>query len=921
MANVVLTSAGLDYVLSANNADAITIKVGYFLPVYDYRIDGTIQSAGTTSAFSAVAAETVAATEPFGEILWNVSAADYTQSDPDTFLISASNYVGGGTYNSLFQTKSNWINLYKGVPLSNHLSGAALVGNGTVWTGVDAGVEGYNIGPAGDDTDFFPVKDYYPVRTSAGSDELRGNFRCVLNKDIGKIRFNKIALYAVALQGGSTVIGNRVFFAECYLNEPIAKTALATDGFDSVVLDFQVDLHSISADWDNVFYGTSGDYWAAVPNGLHSTEKISIGTFDSTLTPNGEPQATVQAGQVANVSGDYERIPQIRIDYPDNTNARWATMELKVDGHIYLSGIQPDMNILPLVPAARLGSSTYPFDRFTFSAMQITGPGSMSDQADGNVRIRSSDSIVGIGIPYFQLYKNSIRMFDDVVSATQTSHNTFYGGDLVRDNNDLLVQTRYQNIYVLAGAKNSASITDDQGNRHEYNRDMAKNYEDAGWDSSTVFSGTSAITNSDNFLYNKNYIVARGGNCMMGPLELTYIPKSWTDTRRTPYTSGSSVISTKRKYMASVTGILSATGTADWYENYEQLLYSLASTSEIDDSDTASDFDPFTTSAVADSGKYFIVASQIRTYGDIKPGGDQRYGLGDFNKKWIAVHTKFLNLSTTDQDDISVEDGSKLFGLSVGQTWDSTFPGTTIRWTYMIPATDTGGTPYRSDVDVEYTQIGSDSRRIRNIYSSIMTTNKLIASTTTEVNSLTATSLAEFNSGIKTYSNDINDGTWASVDTSIMNSTSSPTVWTQMNTTYFSTTFSDMKFTIIGKTLFLKMWCYQAITKAHNNVLAIGDLYLDNAFAQAGYSIQTLSDSLYHPTVGTDFVSRATFFPYAVEGGGSSTTGYTFPLNGVDGNTVPINIEWHEGRLRFNTCERMDLCSLRFFITIHGEIA
>ena len=79
MSNVVITSAGLDYVLSASNNDNINIKVGYFVPVYDYRIDGNIQNPTTTSAFSAIADYTL--TEPVGEILWNVSSTNYSQSD------------------------------------------------------------------------------------------------------------------------------------------------------------------------------------------------------------------------------------------------------------------------------------------------------------------------------------------------------------------------------------------------------------------------------------------------------------------------------------------------------------------------------------------------------------------------------------------------------------------------------------------------------------------------------------------------------------------------------------------------------------------------------------------------------------------------------------------------------------------------
>lgn len=724
MSNVVITSAGLDYVLSASSND-ITIKIAYFVPVYDYRIDGTIQEASTTSAFSAIADESL--DEPVGEILWNVSSTNYTQSDSSNFIISASSYGAGGTYTSPFQTQSNTVNLLNGNTLSPHLSGSSVYISAAPygWGGIEGTSVGNNDRPTDSDSDFFSVTDYYPVRTSAGSDELRGNFRCVLNKDVGQIRFNKVALYAVAVDNSGDVIsGSQKFFAEAYLNEPITKAGLAIDGFDSLVMDFQIDLHSISADWSDVFFGTSGDYWATTVNGLHSSQKISIGVFDSEQTPNAEPQATVHAGQPNDSDGDYERIPQVRMDYPNNDpNAQKTfTQELKGDGKLYISATDQDFTILPLVSACRLGDLTYPFDRLTFA-------GGTSSAPDGTIRIRSSDSDIADYGPYFQLYKQFISVYDDPDKVDSVLYNTIYGYDIVRNNSDLMLQTRFQDIYIVAGSKNNAGPpTSTGGDSHKDRHENVITNIGAYEDYNNPTTATSAISESDNWLFNHTYIVAREGIRTFGPLEVNYIPRDWTGFR-SEYTSASSVVSTQRKYMSLVAGFRkfdTYTGETDQYARYEGYLYANAVGSEQSDSTAGSNFDPFTQPTdhgyVSSGSKLFIAAGQIRTYGDIKPGYNEKWKLGDYEKKWKEMHTRFLNVGTTDSDADNDPSGdrisSNIYGAQIEQKFveDDSAEGQ-YRETLIYPATSRA----RGDVSDEILKIGYGGNPVGDIVTEDLT--------------------------------------------------------------------------------------------------------------------------------------------------------------------------------------------------------
>lgn len=285
MPNTTITNLGLDYASSAFPVGTLIAPV-YFVPVYDYRIDTLIHdNVISASPFSAITDHTE--TTPWGEIIWNNGAdGSYTLSDPmDNFLISGTSNPTGSNptvINNPVQSQKWQINLKNGVPLSTHYHGtsASFDSSNKTWDVYGYSISaGTNIQPSGKDG-FFRIADYYPiVSASEGDSRVRGLVKCRLVTDIGTVKFNKIALYMVKYNNGVESSDPPVYFAEVKLKSTVIKTTGASNGFDDFTVDFQLDLHSVSADWGNVFFSTSGDYWARTPEGLTFPEKIGIGQF------------------------------------------------------------------------------------------------------------------------------------------------------------------------------------------------------------------------------------------------------------------------------------------------------------------------------------------------------------------------------------------------------------------------------------------------------------------------------------------------------------------------------------------------------------------------------------------------------------------------------------------------------------------
>jgi hypothetical protein len=327
MPNVLVTQQGMEFITSAHD-DGVFIYLKYFVPVYDNRIDGTIRSS-QLSSFAQVADSSL--TVPFGEILWKQSSsAAYTLSNNTSYVISANAIVSNTVPNS-YQSSRSYTNLLNGIPLSNQVSasgwnisqsGAA----GTyTWSGTNVtGITGSNIQPAGIEG-YFQVADYYTVYDTSAEGDARGSFKCVIDELIGNVKFNKLALYAVAITNG--VESEVKFFGEAYLGSTPAIRSNLGIGYDRFEWDIQIDVSGVSASFEDLFFSSSADYWSHSPGGLYYPGKIGVGNFV-------DDQKTIAAAMHVRKPRDtfgavQTSTPILRLDY--NTSA-YATLDITQKG-------------------------------------------------------------------------------------------------------------------------------------------------------------------------------------------------------------------------------------------------------------------------------------------------------------------------------------------------------------------------------------------------------------------------------------------------------------------------------------------------------------------------------------------------------------------------------------------------------------
>jgi hypothetical protein len=297
MPNTILTKNGLDFVTSAGGAGPF-IAIKYCVPVYDHRLDYNIHtlSPDLPITYDSTISTTSAATQPTGEMIW------YTNGNAD-YSLSQSVILSGGTFstsgsnlaitNYLQSSVGIGANLYKSVPLSPSVSGAALYPptlNQNGWLISTSGVNAGNntIDPL-DRTKYWPVVDYYPVVDNLGN--VRGAFKAHLSQSVGRFKFNKIAFYAVQMNGNTEVLSTPpCFFAEAYVKEVAVKSNISSEGFDDFVVDAQIDLTALNSSGTSGFYTTSGDYWSRTVGGLYSPDPVGIGSFAGSVS---QPQAVL----------------------------------------------------------------------------------------------------------------------------------------------------------------------------------------------------------------------------------------------------------------------------------------------------------------------------------------------------------------------------------------------------------------------------------------------------------------------------------------------------------------------------------------------------------------------------------------------------------------------------------------------------
>jgi hypothetical protein len=433
MSNVVITSTGLTSAAAASNLGPL-LAIKYFLPVYDYRSDPNIQTSASLWNISACMSATD--TSPFGEILWNVEDPNaYSLSLTDDYILSGASTTHLGTTNwvvsNALQRKQAQINFYNGTPLSQSISGSYVDFNPSVntWNVSAAGATPFsNAIPTETSTGterFFEIVDYYPVTTG---NEVRGSFKAKLNKNIGTCKFNKVALYGIIVDvDGSEIHSDPFLFAEAMVDNPIIKTDFGAEGFDDVVFDIQISLHSLAATWTDVFFGTSADYWEKTPGGLYTPEKVGIGTFIDSIK---EPQAKLEIK-----SSDYN---QLRIAYDDTYHTDFNT---NASGNLTISATG---GVIIPVGELDLGTSTS-----AFAQVYLSGSG------DRTLDIENGRMIFG------KNYGITLADMPITITSGASLSGAFIGGDLVRTNDDLFLITKTssldQNICIIPGISMSNS--------------------------------------------------------------------------------------------------------------------------------------------------------------------------------------------------------------------------------------------------------------------------------------------------------------------------------------------------------------------------------------------------------------------------------------------------------------------------------
>lgn len=414
MSNTIITQQGINFILSASTLGPF-IQLKYFLPVYDYRADPNVHNGITTSAIDTSAAISQNDIIPYGEKIYNINSSQhaYSLSQNDHYVLSAA----GGTLNSSsnpwvltnsVMSKQQPVNQYDGVPLSNQYYGLngvdALIATNTwnIYTGQI--ITGNNTqGLTGTDK-YFKVVDYYPATSEQG---LKGTFKCKISGNLGSVKFNKIALYAVQVDVNGTEIGTPTLFAEAMMKNPVIKTNFGTEGFDDIVIDVQLSISSIISTWDQVFYSTSGDYWQRTPNGLYYPERIGVGTYH---------EGSVGPGAMLDVRSD--SIRQLRLAYDD---VRFSDIFTDISGNLILSGTNSFVFTPNLKP---ISDNSY----YLGTAAEAWKTVYVNTITNRNY-ILSASSIVPINNESYNLGSNSLRWNNVYIKQLDTT--TINCGDII----------------------------------------------------------------------------------------------------------------------------------------------------------------------------------------------------------------------------------------------------------------------------------------------------------------------------------------------------------------------------------------------------------------------------------------------------------------------------------------------------------
>jgi len=337
MANyTIITSAGLDLINEVHGSGAY-FNLKYFILAYDYRIDGNVHLDGLTGiGFSADDITTVASASdvaPFGEIIKNVQG--YTLSDHDRYILSADGVDLDGSVNparvsNFVNSQAQLINLLNGTPLDNYITGDTIQAPGTnnYWSVTNADIVAGSSEVPTNTSEFFEVRRYTPRADQDGN--KIASYLCVVDQQIGTFKFNKIGLYAIKLDSSFNEIGSPFLFAETILPEPQVKTDLGGIGSTNITVDVQIDLKTSPGDFEDIVFGTSGDYWAQESNGLSTYQNVSVTRTYANQDVSASKMFISTQEDINNDTLDESELPQLALQYINSSDQR-RRLELRVD--------------------------------------------------------------------------------------------------------------------------------------------------------------------------------------------------------------------------------------------------------------------------------------------------------------------------------------------------------------------------------------------------------------------------------------------------------------------------------------------------------------------------------------------------------------------------------------------------------------
>jgi hypothetical protein len=349
MTNVVIVSAGTNEIISgAPHLNGPYFPVKYFLLAYDPSFDNTIHSNAnlTTDSLPFSATSLTGDTngvQHSGHLIFNIPGA-YTISS-EQFLLSGGGIGVGQGYNGTDTISGNAytsltdINLLFGNSLVNCFSADALpVATGTVgeWFLEDASTFAVTENISGSKTspflatksNYFQISSYSPIGV-AGTDQLRGLFKCRVDNSIGNFKFNKVALYTTTYdESGVETTNPPILVAMAALNEPVRKTT-GSGNIANVEIDVECEFNI--ANTTNTISYLSQDYWIRANNATYAGGTDTVGLYY-----NGDV--------VVGTSGDSDWLPSAKFNVTDGLKQQMRLNN--IFGHQYVDfNVQNDASM------------------------------------------------------------------------------------------------------------------------------------------------------------------------------------------------------------------------------------------------------------------------------------------------------------------------------------------------------------------------------------------------------------------------------------------------------------------------------------------------------------------------------------------------------------------------------------------------